>query len=374
MASWTADQLGKATSDTAGLLRAGRQCTAWFAPRRPLAPLCGEATGMRSPCACRSFDSSARAGERVAVALFALALALAVPASMSWAATRDFHFRSISAATAAWRRTPSPRSRRMQQGFVWVGTQGGLHRYDGQRYHLFRHDPRDPATLPDSYVTALAVEGARCVVGRHVFAVRRAARPARRADPRYRDAGGAALPGSPRNRCWRCCPWPGSCGSARRPGCCGSIRRPGAATDVLALDPRIVAPSPWQALLRGRDGAIWFASAGGLYRIGAAGARSASPGTVRSQPRSIAPDAVGRPRRWPVSACATAAARCCASGPRRIASETPTCARSCRRPTATCGCRCTAVACAVSTRPRGHVEALRETDGGRACPKTRSTS
>ena len=56
MASWTADQLGKATSDTAGLLRAGRQCTAWFAPRRPLATLCGEATGMRSPCACRTFD------------------------------------------------------------------------------------------------------------------------------------------------------------------------------------------------------------------------------------------------------------------------------------------------------------------------------
>src|SRR3546814_8083558 len=37
--------------------------------------------------------------------------------------------------------------------------QGGLHRYDGQRYVQFRHDPRDPASLPDSYVTALAPEG-----------------------------------------------------------------------------------------------------------------------------------------------------------------------------------------------------------------------
>src|SRR5687768_5922802 len=46
-----------------------------------------------------------------------------------------------------------------RKGFVWVGTQGGLHRFDGQRYHLFRHDPRDPGSLPDSYVTALALEG-----------------------------------------------------------------------------------------------------------------------------------------------------------------------------------------------------------------------
>jgi diguanylate cyclase (GGDEF)-like protein/PAS domain S-box-containing protein len=41
-------------------------------------------------------------------------------------------------------------------GFLWVATQGGLHRYDGHRYTRFRHDPADPASLPDSYVSAIA--------------------------------------------------------------------------------------------------------------------------------------------------------------------------------------------------------------------------
>ena len=41
-------------------------------------------------------------------------------------------------------------------GFIWVGTQGGLHRYDGQRYTLYRQDPRDPDSLPDNFITALA--------------------------------------------------------------------------------------------------------------------------------------------------------------------------------------------------------------------------
>jgi hypothetical protein len=31
-----------------------------------------------------------------------------------------------------------------------------LHRYDGQRYTLYRQDPRDPDSLPDNFITALA--------------------------------------------------------------------------------------------------------------------------------------------------------------------------------------------------------------------------
>jgi diguanylate cyclase (GGDEF)-like protein/PAS domain S-box-containing protein len=41
-------------------------------------------------------------------------------------------------------------------GYVWIATHGGLHRYDGYSYQLFQHDAADPASLPDSYVTALA--------------------------------------------------------------------------------------------------------------------------------------------------------------------------------------------------------------------------
>lgn len=41
-------------------------------------------------------------------------------------------------------------------GFIWLGTNEGLFRYDGTSFLPFTHDPDDPATLPDSRITALA--------------------------------------------------------------------------------------------------------------------------------------------------------------------------------------------------------------------------
>ncbi len=40
-------------------------------------------------------------------------------------------------------------------GFVWIGTQDGLNRYDGYRVDVFRHDPSDPDSLPTNFVTSL---------------------------------------------------------------------------------------------------------------------------------------------------------------------------------------------------------------------------
>ena len=42
-----------------------------------------------------------------------------------------------------------------RQGFVWLGTQAGLARYDGYRFVVHRSDPSDPGSLADNYVTAL---------------------------------------------------------------------------------------------------------------------------------------------------------------------------------------------------------------------------
>jgi ligand-binding sensor domain-containing protein/signal transduction histidine kinase len=44
-------------------------------------------------------------------------------------------------------------------GFMWFGTQDGLSRYDGYRMRVFRTDPGDPASLPDSYVQASHEDG-----------------------------------------------------------------------------------------------------------------------------------------------------------------------------------------------------------------------
>jgi ligand-binding sensor domain-containing protein/signal transduction histidine kinase len=41
-----------------------------------------------------------------------------------------------------------------RQGFMWFGTQAGLNRYDGYRMTVYRTDPQDPHSLPDSFITA----------------------------------------------------------------------------------------------------------------------------------------------------------------------------------------------------------------------------
>ncbi len=40
-------------------------------------------------------------------------------------------------------------------GFIWLGTQDGLNRYDGHSFEVFKHEPGNPATLADNWVRAL---------------------------------------------------------------------------------------------------------------------------------------------------------------------------------------------------------------------------
>lgn len=41
------------------------------------------------------------------------------------------------------------------QGFLWVGTLGGLARWDGYRFRVYKADPQRPGALPDNYVQSL---------------------------------------------------------------------------------------------------------------------------------------------------------------------------------------------------------------------------
>ncbi len=44
------------------------------------------------------------------------------------------------------------------QGFIWIGTQDGLARYDGVSFHVFRHDPADPTSLASNDVSTLLID------------------------------------------------------------------------------------------------------------------------------------------------------------------------------------------------------------------------
>jgi diguanylate cyclase (GGDEF)-like protein len=43
-------------------------------------------------------------------------------------------------------------------GFLWVGTQGGLARWDGYRFHSYAPDPAAPGSLPDGWVRTLHLD------------------------------------------------------------------------------------------------------------------------------------------------------------------------------------------------------------------------
>ena len=46
-----------------------------------------------------------------------------------------------------------------QQGFLWFGTsQAGLNRYDGREFRIYQNDPHDPASLAQNYIWSLLVD------------------------------------------------------------------------------------------------------------------------------------------------------------------------------------------------------------------------
>jgi two-component sensor histidine kinase/ligand-binding sensor domain-containing protein len=40
-------------------------------------------------------------------------------------------------------------------GFLWIGTEEGLNRYDGYSFVVYKHNPEDPESLPDDMISAL---------------------------------------------------------------------------------------------------------------------------------------------------------------------------------------------------------------------------
>jgi diguanylate cyclase (GGDEF)-like protein len=98
-----------------------------------------------------------RALRRAVAWLLVLWLLIAgAPAAASWAARSDAVFRPVLT-------TPLSITGLVQDGdgFLWIGTQYGLSRWDGYQLRSYTGDVAVPGALPDSYVLALHVDEQR---------------------------------------------------------------------------------------------------------------------------------------------------------------------------------------------------------------------
>ena len=44
------------------------------------------------------------------------------------------------------------------KGFIWIGTQDGLNRYDGYEFRVYKNNPADPDSISDNYITAMILD------------------------------------------------------------------------------------------------------------------------------------------------------------------------------------------------------------------------
>ncbi len=210
------------------------------------------------PVPTRSVRAPAATRLRARLAMLLLCGTLASPAP---AAMREVYFEPVGSERGLVQGSIGAIAQD-SLGFVWIGTQGGLHRYDGERYRVFRHDPNDPGSLPDSFVTEIAAsDGPVLWVGTfsqyvarmdlRTGAVRRygSAAPDRRDDRQV-----VALAAAPDAL------WVGTVrGLDRLDPASGHRER------LLDLPDRT--GSRGQQLLRDREGRLWYATGAGLYRI-----------------------------------------------------------------------------------------------------------
>src|SRR5437868_1183320 len=93
-------------------------------------------------------------GFRSATLLFGCSLLLSLAAGEGWSSEPRLTFRRVQIPDDVPAHLCSALAQD-REGFLWIGTQGGLVRYDGYNFRTFRPNPDDPHALTGSYVRAL---------------------------------------------------------------------------------------------------------------------------------------------------------------------------------------------------------------------------
>ena len=158
-----------------------------------------------------------------------------------------------------------------RDGFLWIGTQGGLHRYDGYEFLRFQHRAGDADSLPDSFVTALAEDAeGRLFVGsnRHGLAVRQPGSPRFVVVPpgegerNRREVITVLLADGDEGI------WVGSHFGLEH------LANNGRRSDILRLPPSAEPEASVRDLARCADGTLYAATSAGLFRVNAGSTRA----------------------------------------------------------------------------------------------------
>jgi diguanylate cyclase (GGDEF)-like protein/PAS domain S-box-containing protein len=91
-------------------------------------------------------------------------LACALAAAPAPAVERDFYFHRPASEDGLAQNSVGD-LHQDARGFVWIATQGGLHRFDGYRFIRIEHRPGESDSLPDSFVTVLASDETHLYIG-----------------------------------------------------------------------------------------------------------------------------------------------------------------------------------------------------------------
>ena len=151
-------------------------------------------------------------------------------------------------------------------GFVWVGTQDGLARWDGYRFHVYAANPADPTALPDGFINCLFVDAAgQLWVGTNSGGLARYVRERDQFETMATGAGGlshvtiTALTDDGQGGLW-----------------VGTER----GLNHVSVERKVLPPPAWigkvpdlriRSLLRSRDAALWIGTRQGLLRIDTSG-------------------------------------------------------------------------------------------------------
>ncbi|WP_168184644.1 EAL domain-containing protein [Oleiagrimonas sp. MCCC 1A03011] len=100
--------------------------------------------------------SAVRTALQIVICFGALLASLDAPSAS--AHVRTYYFGHIGAAQGMAQNTVGA-ILQGDKGYIWLGTQGGLHRYDGYQLKRFHHDANRTDSLPDNVISALASDG-----------------------------------------------------------------------------------------------------------------------------------------------------------------------------------------------------------------------